>query len=99
MPIEILETEQRTNRMHLHIWLVTGTKHGNITTTCIQDMGRCIIMEKDKILARWYEHTRDFYNDDRGDMLKMITIIESPITLREVEHPLRRMPMKKVYAR
>ena len=55
-----------------------------------------IIMEKEKILSRWYGYISVLYNDDRGDIPEIVSEeAESPITQREVEHALRWMPMKK----
>ena len=66
--IEQLDAEHKTNLMHSDIRLVTGTKHGNITTTCIGANNGPIIMERDKILARWFEYIGDLHNYDRGDI-------------------------------
>ena len=73
---------------------MTGRKRGSKPTTCIEDMEGNIIMEKEKILFRWYEYIGELYNDDRGDMPEIVAEVESPITQREVEHALRGMPMK-----
>ena len=52
-------------------------------------------MEKEKILSRWHEYIGELYNDNRGDMPEIIAEVESSVTQRELEHALRRMPMKK----
>ena len=82
--------------MHSQIKLVTGRKRGNNTTTCIEDKNVDIIMENDEIISRWSEYIGELYNDDnRGDMPDISAEVESPITRREVEHPLRGIPEKK----
>ena len=56
-----------------HIFrLVTGTKRGSNSTTCIDDKEGNIIMEKEKLLYRSYEYIGELYNDDRGDMPKLL---------------------------
>ena len=76
---------------------MTDTKHGNITTTCIVPNYGSIIMEKDNILSRWNEiQFGCLYNDDISHMLEIFIEVESPITLREVDHTLRGLPIKKV---
>ena len=93
---EQLDAAHKSNLMHSHIKLVTGRKRGNNTTTCIEDKNGDIIMEKDEILSRWSEYIGELYNNDnRGDMPDIATKVESPITRREVEHALWRMPEKK----
>ena len=42
--------------MHTYIRLATGRKYGNGPTTCIEPKDGTIIMEKEKILVRWYEY-------------------------------------------
>ena len=74
---------------------MTGRKRGSNSVTCIEDNEGNIIMEKEKILSRWYEYIAELYNDDRGDMPEIVAEVESPITQREVEHALRGMPMKR----
>ena len=45
--IKQLDATHKSNLMHSQIKLVTGTKCGNNTTTCIEDKNGDIIMEKD----------------------------------------------------
>ena len=61
-------------------------KRGSNPTTCIGDKEGNIIMEKEKILSRWYEYIGELYNDDRGDMPEIVAEVESPITQQEVKH-------------
>ena len=69
--------------MHSQIKLVPGRKHGNNTTTCIEDKNGDIIMEKVEFLSRWSEYIGELYNDDnRGDMPDIAAEVESPITRR-----------------
>ena len=122
--IELLDVEHKTNLMKSHINLVTGTKHANITTTCIKANYSSVTMETDKILdpndtvyKRWschsghkllcncvepfsphqwtpdlpqrqdtcslVEYFGHLYNDDRGDILEIISNVESPIPKRD----------------
>ena len=81
--------------MHSQIRLVTCRKRGRNPTKRIEDKEGNIIMEKEKILSRWYDYIGELYNDDRGDMPENVAGVESSITLREAEHALRGIPMKK----
>ena len=85
----------KSNLMHSHIRLASCNKCGSNSTTCIDDKEGNIIMEKGKILSRWYEYIGELYNDDRGDVSEIIAEVESPITQREDEHDLKGMPMNK----
>ena len=93
--IEQLDAAHKSNLMHSQIRLVTGRKRGRNPTTCIEDKEGNIIMEKEKILSRWYNYIGELYNDDRGDMPEIVAKVEAPVTQPEVEHALRGMPMKK----
>ena len=84
--IEQLDAAHKTNLMHSQIRLVTGGKCRSNPTTCIEDKELNIIMEKEKILSRWYEYIGELYNDDRGDMPEIVAEVESSIIQREVEH-------------
>ena len=75
------------------IILVRGRKRGRTSTTCIEDKEGNIIMEKEKILSRWYEYICKLYNNDRCVMPEIVSEVESPTTQREVAHALRGMPM------
>ena len=66
--IEQLDAAHKSNLMHSQIRLVTGMKHGSNPTTCIDDKEGNIIIEKEKILSRWYEYINELYNDNIGDM-------------------------------
>ena len=81
--------------MHCQIKEVTGKKRGNGTTTCVEAKYGTIIMEKDKILDRWFEYIGELYDDDRGEMPVITTGSISPITYQEVEYALKGMPMRK----
>ena len=91
--IEQLDSANKTNLMHSQIRLVTGSKWGSNSTTCIEDNKGNIIMEKEKIPSRWYEYIGELYNDDKGDMIEIVAEVELPFTPRE--HVLRGTPMKK----
>ena len=93
--IEQLNAAHKSNLMHSEIRSVTGRKSGSNPTTCIEDKEGNIIMEKEKIISRWYEYIGELYNDDRGDIPEIVAEVESSITQRDVEHALRGMPMKK----
>ena len=93
--IEQLDAAHKTNLMHCQIKEVTGKKHGNGTTTCVEAKYGTIIMEKDKILDRWSEYIGKLYDDDRGEMPVITTGSISPITYQEVEYALKGMPMRK----
>ena len=54
--IEQFDVAHKTNLMHSQIRLVTGRKRGSNPTTCIEDKEGNIIMDKEKILTRWYEY-------------------------------------------
>ena len=64
-----LDAANKTNLMHTHIRLATGGKCSNGVSTCIEAKDGTIIMETEKILARWYEYIGDLYNDNRGQSL------------------------------
>ena len=81
--------------MHSHIRLVTGSKPVSNSTTCIKDKEGNIIMEKEKILSRWYKYIGELDNDDKGDMPEIVAEVESPITQRVVEHTLFKKDVKK----
>jgi uncharacterized membrane-anchored protein YhcB (DUF1043 family) len=93
--IEELDASKKCNLMHSHIRLVTAKKRGTGTTTCIEGKNGDVIMEKDRILSRWYEYISDLYDDNRCEIPVIRPESESPIMKREVEHALKGMPMKK----
>ncbi len=93
--IEQLDAAHKTNLVHSQIRLATGKRHGPGVATCIEDKDGTIIMDKDKILLRWYEYISDLYNDNRGDMPSISTEDTLPITTQEVEYALKGMPMNK----
>ncbi len=94
--IEQLDAENKTNLMHAEIRKATGKKRRASPTTCIEAKDGAIIMEQKEILARWYEYIRELYEDgSRGDMPHNDGIHGAPITQREVEVALDRLPMKK----
>ena len=66
--------------------MAIGNKCGNGATTCIEAKDGTIIMEKEKILARWYEYIGDSHNDNRGKISVLTPEYESPLTYREVEY-------------
>ena len=63
--IEQLDAAHKTNLMHsqIRLVLVTGWKDGRNFTTCIENNEGNIIMEKEKILSRWYEYIGELYNE------------------------------------
>ena len=75
--IEQLNSAHQTNLMHSHIRLVTGKKRGSNPTTCIEDKEGNIVMQKEKILYRWYEYIGELYNDNRGDMPEIEEVTRS----------------------
>ena len=93
--IEQLDAAHKTNLMHCQIKEVTGKKHGNGTTTCVEAKDGTIIMERDKILDRWSEYIGELYDDDRCEMSVITTGSISPITYQKVEYALKGMPMRK----
>ena len=94
--IEQLDAAHKCNLMHSQFKLVTGRKRGYNTATCIEDKKGDIIMEKVEVISRWSEYIGELYNDDnRGAIPDIAAEVESPISLREVEHALRGMPEKK----
>ena len=92
--IDQLDAAHKNNLMYSQSRLVIGRKRGSNPTTRIEDKEGIIIMEKEKILSRWYEYIGELYNDDRGDMSEIGVEVESLITRREFEHALRGRPMK-----
>ena len=74
--IEQLDAAHKTKLMYSQIRLVTIRKREWNHTTCIEDKEGNIIMEKEKILYRWYEFIGELYNDDRGDMPEIVAEVE-----------------------
>ncbi len=94
--IEQLEAAHKSHQMHAQIRQVTGRKQSAGVTTCIEDKDGNILMEQDKILARWHEYISKLYDDNRGEIPNIDTEQElSPITHTEVEFALKGMPTRK----
>ena len=83
--------------MHAQIRNTIGAHKGNATTACIEDNDCSIIMDQDKIRTRWFEYISELYKDDSRGQLPHITPDKAdiPITSEEIQHALKRMPMKK----
>ena len=60
--IEQLDTAHKSNQVHAQIRQATGRKQIACVTTCIEDKDGNIIMEQDKILARWHEYISELYH-------------------------------------
>ena len=85
--------------MHAQIRKTIGAHKGNATTTCIEETDGNIIMDQDKIITRWFEYISELYRDDsRGQLphIKPDTDV-IPITSEEIQHALKRMPMKNAH--
>ena len=74
--IEQLDAAHKRNLVHSQIRSLTGRKRGCNPNTCIEDKDGNIIMEKEKILYRWYKYIGELYNDDRGDMPEIVAEVE-----------------------
>ena len=66
--IEQLDAAHKSNQVHAQIRQGTGRKQSACVTTCIEDKDSIIIMEQDKILARWHECICELYDDNRGEI-------------------------------
>ena len=94
--IEQLGSAHKLNQVHAHIRQTTGRKQSACMTTCIEDKDDNIIMEQDKILARWHEYISELYDDNRGEIPQVHTKSAlTPVTRREVEFALKGMPLNK----
>ena len=73
-----------------------GRKQSACVTTCIEDKYGNLIMEQDKILAKWHEYISELYDDNRGEILQVHNESElTPVTRREVDCALKGMLMNK----
>ena len=56
-------------------------------------------MDQDKIRTRWFEFISVLYKDDSRGQLPYIKPDRAgiPITSEEIQHALKRMPMKKTH--
>ena len=63
--IEQLDLTHKSNQVHAQIRQATGRKQSACVTTCIENKDGNIIMEQDKILARWHEYISELYDDNR----------------------------------
>ena len=95
--IEQLDATNQSNLMHAQIRKTIGSHKGNATTTCIEDKYDNVIVDQDNIRTRYVEYISQLYQDDsRGQLLhNKHDTADIPITSEEVQHALRRMPMKK----
>ena len=95
--IKQLDAMNQSNLMHVHIRKTIWAHKRNATTTCIEDKDGNIIMDQDKIRTRWYEYISVLYTDDSRGQLPHIKPDTAgiPITSEEIQHALKRMPMKK----
>ena len=94
--IEQLDAAHKSNLVHVQIRQATCRKQSTCVTTCIEDKDGNILMEQDKILARWHEYISELYGDNRGDIPQVHTKSElTQVTRREVEFALKRMPLNK----
>ena len=95
--IEQLDATNQSNLMHAHIRKTIGARKGNATTTFIEDKDDSIIMDQDKIRTHWFEYISELYTDDSRGQLPHITPDTADITItsEEIQHALKRMPMKK----
>ena len=94
--IEQLDETHKSNQVHAQIRKATGRKQSACVTTCIEDKDGNIVMEEDKILARWHEYISELYDDNRGEIPHVHTENElTPGTRREVEFALIGMPLNK----
>ena len=66
--IEQLDAAHKSNQVHAQIRQATGKKQSTCVTTCIEDKDGNIIMEQEKILARWHEYISELYDDNRGEI-------------------------------
>ena len=90
--IEQLDAAHKSNQVHAQIRQTTGRKQSAYVTTCIEDKDGNLIMEQDKILARWHE----YISDNRGEIPQVHPESElTPVTSREVEFSLKGMPLNK----
>ena len=71
--IEQLDAAHNSNRVHAQNRQDTGRKQSAWVTTCIEDKDGNIIMEQDKILARWHEYISVLYDDNRGEIPQVHT--------------------------
>ena len=58
--IEQLNATHKSIQVHTQIRQATCRNQGACVTTCIEDKDGNIIMEQDKILARWHEYISEF---------------------------------------
>ena len=94
--IEQLDAAHKSNQVHAQIRQATGGNQSACVTTCIKDKDGSIIMDQDKILARWQKYISELYDDNRGEISQVHTESElTPVTRREVEFALKTMPMNK----
>ena len=66
--IEQLYAAHKSNQVHAHIRQATGRNQSAYVTTCIEDKDGNIIIEQDKILARWHEYISELYDDNRAEI-------------------------------
>ena len=59
--IEQLDAAHMSNQVHAQIRQATGRKQSACLTTYIEDKDGNIIMEQDKILARWHEYISEIF--------------------------------------
>ena len=94
--IKQLDATHKSNQVHAQIRQATGRKQSACVTTCIEEKDGNIIMEQDKIFARWHEYISELYDDNRVEIPQVHTKSElTPATRREVEFALKGMPMNK----
>ena len=62
--IEQLDAAHKSNQVHARIRQATRRNQSACVTTCIEDKDGNIIMEQDKILARWQEYISELYDDN-----------------------------------
>ena len=94
--IEQLGVVHKSNQVHAQIRQPTGRKQSVCVTICIEDKHGNIIMEQDKILARWHGYINEFYDNNRGEIPQVHTESElMPVTRREVKFALKGIPLNK----
>ena len=94
--IEQLDGMNQSNLMHAQIRRTIGAHKGN-ATPCIEDKDGNLIMDQDKIRTHWFEYISELHKDDSRGQLPHIKpdTARILITSEEIQHTLKRMPMKK----
>ena len=83
--IEQLDAAHKSNQVHDQIRQATSRMQSACVPTCIEDKDGNIIIDQDKILARWHEHIRGLYDDNRGNIPQVYTESKlTPVARREV---------------